>query len=85
MKGDHVDKLMAQCADAFGLKFHDMMFAKSQDFNKHIKCVEQFEKFITQQPEELIEVLDIVFKWANLKLNESSNTKLIVSLFDFFA
>jgi hypothetical protein len=30
-------------------------------------------------------VLDIIFKWANVKLNESSNTKLLVSLFDFFA
>jgi len=29
--------------------------------------------------------MDIMFKWANVKLNESSNTKLLVSLFDFFA
>jgi hemerythrin-like domain-containing protein len=26
--------------DSLGIKFHDQMFAKAQDFNKHIKCVE---------------------------------------------
>ena len=30
-------------------------------------------------------MLDIVFKWANVKLNESSNTKLLAKVFDLFA
>ena len=30
-------------------------------------------------------MLDIIFKWANVKLNESSNTKLLARVFDFFA
>ena len=85
VKGDHIDKLMGFCADAFGLKFHDLMFAKAVDFNKHIKCAEQFDKFISSQPDELIEVLDVVFKWANVRMNESSNTKLAVSILDLFA
>jgi len=70
--------------DAFGMKFHDQMWAKAQDFGKHIKCVEQFDSFIQTQPGELQEVLDIVFKWANVRINESSNTKLFMSLLDFF-
>ena len=76
---------MGYCADAFGLKFHDLMFAKNVDFNKHIKCAQQFEKFVTTQPDELIEVLDLVFKWANVRMNDSSNTKLAVSILDLFA
>lgn len=29
-------------------------------------------------------MLDIVLKWANIKLTESSNTQLFISLMDFF-
>lgn len=61
------------------------MWAKAQDFGKHIKCVEQFEKFIQTSPDELVQILDIVFKWANVRLIESSNTKLVVSILDFYA
>jgi cytoskeleton-associated protein 5 len=32
----------------------------------------------------LLEVLDIVLKWGNIKLTESSNTQLFISLMDFF-
>lgn len=61
------------------------MWAKKEDFNKHIKCVQQFDKFIETQPDQIVEVLDIIFKWANVRLNESSNTKLVVSILDFYA
>mmetsp|Transcript_34357 Transcript_34357/g.52638 ORF Transcript_34357/g.52638 Transcript_34357/m.52638 type:complete len:228 (-) Transcript_34357:2510-3193(-) len=61
------------------------MFAKAMDFNKHIKCVEQLEKCIDNQQSQVLEVLDVLFKWANLRLNESSNTKLALSIFDFFS
>lgn len=51
----------------------------------------QLDKQIQIQPDETLEVLDIIFKWANLRLTESSNTKLVLSflelfknLFDFF-
>jgi hypothetical protein len=43
------------------------------------------EKFIKSQPEQLIEVNDIIFKWCNLRMMESSNTQLYISIFDFFA
>ena len=39
VKGDHIEKLQGYCQEAFGLKFHDLMFAKAQDFKKHIDCV----------------------------------------------
>lgn len=31
-----------------------------------------------------MEVLDIVFKWANLRMCDSSNTKLAGAFFDFY-
>ena len=85
VKGDHIEKLQGYCSEAFGLKFHDQMFAKAQDFKKHIECVQKFDKFIASQPESLIEINDIIFKWCNLRMMESSNTQLYVSVFDFFA
>ena len=84
VKGDHVERLQGYCEQVFGLKFHDQLFAKSADFNKHIKCVEEFAKFIQNQPDELLEILDILFKWCNLRINDSSNTKLLLSVLDFF-
>lgn len=60
------------------------MWSKATDFIKHIKCVEQLEKLIESQPDELTEVLDLIFKWSNVRLNENSNTKLMVSILDLF-
>jgi len=33
----------------------------------------------------LKEILDIIFKWALVKLADSANTKFAVSVFDFFS
>lgn len=60
------------------------MWAKAQDFNKHIKCVDILEGLISSQPDEVIEVIDIVFKWSNVRLNESSNTKLVLRILDYY-
>jgi hypothetical protein len=30
------------------------------------------------------EILDIIFKWSFVKLNDSSNTQFAVKIFDFF-
>lgn len=43
-----------------------------------------FTNMIESDPEGLKEVLDIIFKWAHVKLADSSNTKFAVSIFDFF-
>jgi hypothetical protein len=37
------------------------------------------------QPSEMLEVLDLIFKWANLRMTDSSNTQLSTSILDFFA
>ena len=60
------------------------MFAKSVDFQKHIKCVETLDKLILTQYDSIVEVLDVILKWGVLRMNESSNTKLLMSIFDFY-
>jgi hypothetical protein len=66
----------------FGLEFMDKMFSK--DYKVHIKCVAVYEGFITSQPDELEQILDVLFKWAWIKLMESSNTQLLISCLNFF-
>lgn len=60
------------------------MFAKPTDFNKHIKCCEKIASLIEVQPEKMLEILDILFKWTNLRITESSNTQLLKSVFDLY-
>jgi hypothetical protein len=40
VKGDAIEVLREQCNKAFGEKFTITMFAKKEDFEKHIKCVQ---------------------------------------------
>jgi hypothetical protein len=57
----------------------------SIDFKQHCDCIDMFTGFMETQPEELIEILDLVFKWALIRLSDSSNTKFAVNIFDFFS
>lgn len=40
---------------------------------------------MTENSESLKEMLDLIFKWALVKLADSGNTKFAVSIFDFFS
>lgn len=84
VKGDHIEKLQNYCYEIFGEQLHNLMWAKAQDFQKHIKCVEIISTFMETQPDEFCEILDIILKWTNVRLNESSNTKLQISILDFY-
>lgn len=60
------------------------MFLKNTEFLKHIKCVEAIQNSIEPMQGEIMEILDIIFKWGNFRMNDSSNTKLVQSFFDFY-
>jgi hypothetical protein len=57
----------------------------SNDFKLHVECIDSFNSLIGEQSESLKEVLDLIFKWALVKLADSGNTKFAVSIFDFFS
>jgi hypothetical protein len=57
----------------------------SNDFKLHVECIECFGMLMTNQPDALKEILDIIFKWSLVKLADSSNTKFAVSVFDFYS
>jgi len=43
----------------------------SADFKKHLKVIASFGGMIDSQPENLQEVLDVIFKWCYVKMTES--------------
>ena len=83
VKSDSVDKLKQWVAQSLGQSLCNKMF--SLDFKQHCDCIDIFSGFIESQPEELVEILDLVFKWALIRLQDSSNTKFAVNIFDFFS
>jgi len=60
------------------------MFLKNTEFLKHIKCVEAIQGSIEICQGEIMEILDIIFKWGNFRMSDSSNTKLVQAFFDFY-
>jgi cytoskeleton-associated protein 5 len=57
----------------------------SNDFKLHVECIENFNQLMQVYPDSLKEILDLIFKWALVKLQDSGNTKFAVSIFDFLA
>ena len=55
------------------------------DFKKHVKVIEKMLGLIETQPDDLKECVDIIFKWTNVKLNESNNTAFQSSVYDFYS
>ena len=56
----------------------------SNDIKQHCECIESFMKLMNHEPDSLKEILDLIFKWALVRLADSGNTKFAVSIFDFF-
>lgn len=56
----------------------------SNDFKLHLECIDAFTLMMTTNSDGLKEILDLIFKWALVKLADSGNTKFAVSIFDFF-
>ncbi len=83
IRHDYVEKLRDQARQCLGADMEKKMF--SSDFKLHCECIDIFTNFISQSPQELMMILDIVFKWIFVKIFDSNNTKLAVNIFDFLA
>ena len=55
------------------------------DFKKHVQCIQKFIGMIDSQPENLQEIVDIIFKWIYVKMMESSNTTFALNVYDFYS
>jgi len=83
VRKDFVEKVQEHCRQSMGAELAGMMF--SNDFKQHVKCIEVFEGFLVTQSNEFTHIVDLIFKWACVRLQDSSNTKFAVNVFDFLA
>jgi hypothetical protein len=82
MNTKQVDKVKHECEQIFGYEFMQKMFCG--DFKKHGQVIASLNGLIKTQPEHLLMSIDVVFKWAQCKMAESSNTTFASQLFDFY-
>ena len=67
LKPDQVEKVKTYCEQIFGLATTKLMYC--DDFKKHVQILGKIVGMIDKQPANLIEVIDIIFKWIFIKLN----------------
>jgi len=82
IKPAHVTLLKKATEEIFGLEVSNLMWCA--DFKKHLQVIEKMLGLIQTQPAELMECVDVIFKWTNCKLNESNNTAFQSSVYDFY-
>ena len=53
------------------------------DHKDYIMTLERLSLMVEEQPETLIQVIDVVFKWVYLKLDENTSTTFTMKVYDF--
>ena len=56
----------------------------SNDFKKHVDCINAFQQIMNTDLELLSLIFDIIFKWSFVQLTNSKNTTFAISIFDFY-
>ena len=78
LREDFVEKVKELCRLAFGEAFETKMFGN--DFRKHVECIQKFIELLKSgedgNVDDLFSVMDLIFKWAFVKIVERSNTAL---------
>ena len=67
------ETLKRQMKECFTRDLYDLMFNK--DYQKQVEGLEYICKAINEQIQDIIEILDILFKWAWIVLQEANKTK----------
>ena len=53
------------------------------DFKDYVVVIDRLNLMIEEQPDDLIQIVDVIFKWIYLKLDEISNTTFLMKVYDF--
>ena len=72
VKPAHLNACKRHSEEIFGQEVSTLMW--TADFKKHLKVIEKMLGLIETQPVELMESVDVIFKWTAIKLGESNNT-----------
>ena len=81
IREDQLERLKHDVRTCFGEEMSKKMWGT--DFNKHCQCLDQLQDAMANQPDEFVDSLDLVFKWAQAAMLQSSNMKFIVNFLDF--
>ena len=81
-KPAHIAAVKKQSEEIFGVDVSTLMW--TTDFKKHLKVIDKLLSLIDSSPEDLMECVDVIFKWTTIKLAESSNTAFQNCVYDFF-
>lgn len=82
IKPQHLSAAKSASEQIFGQETATAMW--SADFKKHLKIIEKLVPLTQSQPQDLMECVDVIFKWTAVKLAESSNTAFQSALYDFY-
>ena len=55
------------------------------DFKDYVVAIDRMNLMIEEQPDDLIQIVDVIFKWIYLKLDEVTNTTFLMKVYDFLA
>ena len=83
VKPAHLNACKKHSEEIFGMDVSTLMW--SADFKKHLQVIEKMLGLINTQPQDLMECVDVIFKWTSVKLGESNNTAFQSSVYDFYA
>lgn len=80
-KQDQAKRAKTLCEQVFGADGAAVMF--DSDHKDYIMALDRLSLMVEEQPEHLIQVVDVVFKWVYLKLDESTNATFTMKVYDF--
>ena len=82
VKPAHLNAVKKHTEEIFGIEVHTLMW--TTDFKKHLKVIDKLLSLINSSPDDLMECVDVIFKWTSIKLGESNNTAFQNCVYDFF-
>ena len=53
------------------------------DVKDYLMALERLTLMVEEQPEHIVQIVDVIFKWVYLKLEESSTTTFIMKVYEF--
>ena len=69
--------------EAFGQDAADCMF--NNDAKELSLIIDKLSKHVQDQLQDIAHVVDVIFKWVSVVISQSTNTPLIIKLYDFLA
>lgn len=80
-KQDQTKRVKTLCEQAFGADGAAVMF--DSDHKDYLMVLDRLSLMVEEQPENLIQVVDVVFKWVYLKLDENTGATFTMKVYDF--